>query len=291
MSSIIISGSDNKYFSLLYNLCDNLKKKNILKKTDLGLFDVGLTDYQNKKLSNYTKKIIKPDWDCNISFNAAEWRKLLVVRPFLKKYFPNYDLYIWMDADTVPLSDNFLREINSVKNKDIFICNEYDDCYLNNKKDSTYKKIFNNYYKIQGWVHKNNIKYLGKKVADNLLGKPLFNAGFYALRSKSLIWKKWQNIYCKIIDQGKDDYCLSMDQASLNQILYMNLNNVHIMNSKYNWLVKNSLPYIYKKNLCKPSFPYEKIEIIHFTCFAMTKKIISTILIKINIKKFLLKKF
>ena len=32
MSSIIISGSDNKYFSLLYNLFDNLKKKNILKK-------------------------------------------------------------------------------------------------------------------------------------------------------------------------------------------------------------------------------------------------------------------
>ena len=177
-----------------------------------------------------------------------------------------------MDADTAPLSDNFLKEINLVKKKDIFICNEYDDCYLNNNKDTSYKKIFNNYYKIQGWVHKNNVKYLGEKIADNLLGKPLFNAGFFALRSKSVIWKKWQKVYCNIIHKSHDDYCLSMDQASLNQVLYNNLKNVHIMNSKYNWLVKNSLPHINKKKLCKPSFPHEKIEIIHFTCFAITKK-------------------
>ena len=54
-----------------------------------------------------------------------------------------------MDADTIPLSDNFLREINLLKNKDVFICNEYDDCYLNNKRDSTYKKIFKSYYEIK----------------------------------------------------------------------------------------------------------------------------------------------
>ena len=273
MRSIIISGSDKKYFSLLYNLCNHLKKKNILKKSDLGLFDVGLNRDQNKKLLNFTKKIIKPEWDCEINFDTTEWKKLLVVRPFLKKYFPNYDLYIWMDADTIPLSDNFLREINLLKNKDVFICNEYDDCYLNNKRDSTYKKIFKSYYEIKGWVHKNNMKYLGKTIADNLLGKPLFNAGFYALRSRSVIWEKWQKVYSNIILNSKDDYCLSMDQASLNQILYQNLKKVHVMNSKYNWLVKNSLPYVYKKNLCKPSFPYEKIEILHFTCFDIKKKI------------------
>ncbi len=273
MKSIILSGSDKKYFNLLHNLCINLKKKNILKKSDLGLFDVGLTNDQNIKLLNFTKKIIKPGWDCKINFEAAQWKKLLVVRPFLKKYFPNYDLYIWMDADTLPLSDNFLKEIKLVNYKEAFICNEYDNCYLNNKIDTTYKEIFYDYYKIKGWAHKNNLKYLGKKIANNLLGKPLFNAGFFALKNTSIIWKKWQKIYRTIIEEGQDDYCLSMDQASLNQILYENLEKVHIMNSKYNWLLKNSLPHINEKNLCKPSFPHEKIEIIHFTCFDITKKI------------------
>ena len=273
MKTIIISGSDSKYFNLLHNLCKHLKKNNILKKSHLGLFDIGLNKLQNKKLLKFTNKIIKPQWECNFEFKTLDWKKLLVVRPFLKKYFPNYDLYIWMDADIFPLSDNFLKEINSIKNKDAFICNEYDNCYLNNKRDTTYKKLFKNYYEIKGWTHKNNIRYLGNTIADNLLGKPLFNAGFFALRNKSVIWDKWQNVYCKIINSSKDDYCLSMDQASLNQVLYENLKKVHIMNSKYNWLIKNSLPYINKNNLCKPSFPYEKIEILHLTCFDIKKKI------------------
>ena len=53
MRSIIISGSDKKYFSLLYNLCNHLKK-NILK--SIWVYLGSFKSDQNKKLLNFTKK-------------------------------------------------------------------------------------------------------------------------------------------------------------------------------------------------------------------------------------------
>ena len=47
--------------------------KKYFKKSDLGLFDVGLNRDQNKKLLNFTK-IIKPEWDCEINFDTTEWK-------------------------------------------------------------------------------------------------------------------------------------------------------------------------------------------------------------------------
>ena len=69
------------------------------------------------------------------------------------------------------------------------------------------------------------------------------------------------------ISVSKNDYCLNMDQASLNKIIYENLNDVNFFSSKYNYLCKNKMPSYDKKNnyFCLPDYPFEKINIIHLT--------------------------
>ena len=57
-----------------------------------------------------------------------------------------------------------------------------------------------------------------------------------------------------------------MDQASLNKILYDNLDLVNFFNSEYNYLIKNSPPLINKNNFfCIKDYPYNKIKILHLT--------------------------
>ena len=61
-----------------------------------------------------------------------------------------------------------------------------------------------------------------------------------------------------------------MDQASLNKILYNNLNLVNFFNSEYNYLIKNSFPILdNKNNFCIKDYPYKKI--LHLTQIDLNK--------------------
>ena len=65
-----------------------------------------------------------------------------------------------------------------------------------------------------------------------------------------------------------------MDQASLNYLIYNNLNDVEILDPKFNWILKNRLPLLNRKKkiLCKNQFPNEEISILHYTQFDIKKK-------------------
>ena len=274
MKTIIITGSDNNYFNHLFTLCKSLKIHNVLNEVDLGIFDAGLSNDQKKNISKYTNIFLEPKWNFKKNFKAENWKKLLTVRPFLKDYFPGYEIYIWMDADLISLSNNFISVIKKVfqdDQKELCICNENDNSYINSKKDKSFQKVFGKIYKMSGWVYKNNYKYFGSKEADKMLGKPLMNAGFFALKEESVIWEEWKEMYKNIVESNNDEYCLSMDQSTLNFTTYNNIDKVNFLDCKFNWLSKNCLPLIKNNKLCKPIFPYDEIEIIHNTSFDIDK--------------------
>tara|TARA_A100001015_G_C15021422_1_gene728173 strand:+ start:331 stop:1227 length:897 start_codon:yes stop_codon:yes gene_type:complete len=275
MKTIIITGSDSNYFNHLITLCDSLKIHKVLNDIDLGILDAGLNNDQKKTISKYTNIFVEPEWNFKKNFKAENWKKLLTVRPYLQNYFPGYENYIWMDADMIPLSNNFINVIIQVfqnHEKEICVCNENDNSYINSNKDKSFQKLFGKIYKMSGWVYKNNYKYFGSKEADRLLGKPLINAGFFALKSKSIIWEEWKEIYGNIVESNNDEYCLSMDQSSLNITSYNNIDKVSFLDCKFNWLNKNCLPIIKNNKFCKPTFPYDEIEIMHNTSFDIDKE-------------------
>ena len=274
MKTAIVTGSDSKYFHYLLNLCESLKKTNTLQKVTLCILSIDLDEYQIKLLSKYSSNIKTPKWDFKFNFKADNWKKLLTARPFLKDYFPKFKNYIWLDADTNVLNNNFVDVFNSsLDYYEMSIAPEDDKSYLNFKLNKTFKNIFFDYFKVQGWSYKNNSKFFSKKYASKLINKPIFNAGVFSIKSSSFIWNLWKKYYRDIINKSKTQYCLNMDQASLNKIIYENINNINILNVKYNWLIKNKLPFLDKNNnLYSTNFPFEKIEILHFTQIDINKK-------------------
>lgn len=280
MKTAIVTGANKNYFDHLLTLCKSLDKKKVINNSKnpnqvkLCIFNIDFTNYQISQLEKYCDNIITPKWDFKLKFKTEDWKMLLTVRPFLKDYFPGYENYIWLDADTVVLDSNFINSFSScIENKDINIVSELDASYLNNQAQNSFKYFFNNFYIARGWVYKNNVKYLGKDYATKVLNKPIFNAGVYSIKKNSRVWDIWKKIYEKIIDSSSDDYCLNMDQASLNKAIYENFDLVNVFNAKFNWLVKNCVPVINKNfEMFTGSLPYEKISVVHLTQTDKKKK-------------------
>ena len=267
MKTAIISGCDNNYFSTYLNLYNSLIDHKCFEYADLCFVNISVSESNLNKISKYIKKIVEPKWDFNLKFKSNEWKKILTIRPFLKNYFPGYDNYIWLDADTWVQSNQFIKDFNEVSEiGKISIVPEYDINYEILNKSYSFKKIIFDLYKARGWSYKNLKKYFDKKTFNNLFQKPILNAGVFSIPSKSIVWDIWSKEYREVVENSSDDYCLNMDQATLNKVLYNNLNLVNFFNSEYNYLVKNFLPSLDNDdNFCIKDYPYNKIKIIHLT--------------------------
>ena len=274
MKTIIISGSDDKYFKFLKNLVYSLYVNNCFKYADLGILDVGLSEDNLKFLKKFSSKIKKPNWDLKFNFKAANWKKILTSRPFLRDYFPGYDNYIWLDSDTFVQENSFINIFNEIsKNNSLGICSENSYEYTGVAKGNELKNIFYDFFLAKGWTYKNNKKFLSKKFAKMQLNRPLFNAGVFCMPNKSFIWKEWAKVYQNVLFNSANEYSLNMDQATLNKVIYDNLEKINLLPEEYNWLCKNRLPcFNYKnKKFYNHFYPKKEIKILHLTQLSLEK--------------------
>ena len=98
-TNAIVSLADEKYFDLLIELIDSIKKKPESKDTAICVLDAGMNDSQKKQLKNKVDEVAKAEWDIevsNLKVMGKEWLKSQVSRAFLPKYFPKYEKYLWI---------------------------------------------------------------------------------------------------------------------------------------------------------------------------------------------------
>ena len=266
--NVIVTGSDKKYYPFLKNLVNSLIKSNSLDICDLCILDVEDNSQYLEELDSKITKKKKANFNLNILFkDRQDWFKLLTERPFMKDYFPGYDKYIWMDADTEVLSNDGIKNIiDACDDKDLAIAPEINESYVFKSSKFGIKKIFKSYYKISGWSFKNYRKYFSDRIGEDLFFKPLFNNGIFCLKSTSKIWDLWKTEYQGALNKAKTSYGIKTDQLSLNKIIYENFEKISILDSTNNWLVSRSEKIKRINNdFFTPSFPNRKINILHYT--------------------------
>ena len=264
----IISGADKKYYPFLKNLIMSLEKTKCLEIADLCILDVEKDSSYLDEVSNYIHKIKKAKFSLKLSFSDAnDWFKLLTERPFIKDYFPGYENYIWLDADTEVLSIDAIKNLTEATNtSELAIAPEVNESYVFNNTKFGIKKIFSSIYKISGWSFKNYNKYFRKGLGEDLFFKPLFNNGVFCLKSESTLWNLWKAEYQGALDKAKSSYGIKTDQLSLNKIIYENFTKVSILDSTNNWIIQKAEDLIKIDNFfLTPSFPRRKINILHYT--------------------------
>ena len=264
----IISGADKNYYPFLKNLIMSLEKTKCLEIADLCILDVEKNSLYLEEVSNYIHKTKKAKFSLKLSFSDEKnWFKLLTERPFIKDYFPGYEKYIWLDADTEVLSIDAIKNLIEATNiSELAIVPEVNESYVFNNTKFGIKKIFSSIYKISGWSFKNYNKYFRKGLGEELFFKPLFNNGVFCLKSESTLWNLWKEEYQGALDKAKSSYGIKTDQLSLNKIIYENFTKVSILDSTNNWIIQKAEDLIKADNLfLTPSFPRRKINILHYT--------------------------
>jgi len=110
LSVIIVSAADAKYWELLDDLIRSVRAGELARGFAFGVLDVGLLPEQRRRLEELGVTVAEPGWDF-----AVPWREKLPdharslhARPFLPRYFPGYEIYLWIDADAWVQDDRVL---------------------------------------------------------------------------------------------------------------------------------------------------------------------------------------
>jgi len=262
--NVIISLADDKYFDLLNELIDSIKRFKESHATAICILDAGLTEKQLQSLSKKVDEIKSANWDIKVpqfKVRGKEWLKSQVSRAFLTKYFPDYEKYLWIDADAW---------VNSWEAIDLYFkgC-ENNKLSISTSADRAYGRVlraewvFGSFARIksQNYKHAKSSGF-SEKIAREVALKPHLNIGVFALEKNAPHWIIWQHNLKKALSSGK---IWGSEQIAMNITIYSDKQAVEILPAYCNWTHIDGLKFDKEKNtLVEPYLPHHKIGIVHF---------------------------
>ena len=262
--NVIISLADAKYFDLLNELIDSIKRFKESHATAICILDAGLTEKQLQSLSKKVDEIRSANWDIKVpefKVRGKEWLKSQVSRAFLTKYFPDYEKYLWIDADAW---------VNSWEAVELYFkgC-ENNKLSISTSADRAYGRvlraewIFGSFARIksQNYKHAKSSGF-SEKIAREVALKPHLNIGVFALEKNATHWIIWQQNLKKALSSGK---IWGSEQIAMNITIYSDKQEVEILPAYCNWTHIDGLKFDKEKNtLVEPYLPHHKIGIVHF---------------------------
>ena len=226
--NVIISLADSNYFELLNELVDSIKRFKQSENTAICILDGGLTEEQKKILTPKVDEIKSSEWDIKISqfkTMGKKWLKSLITRAFLTEYFPNYEKYLWIDADAW---------VNSWEAVELYFkgC-ENDKLSIATSADRAYGRVlraewfFGSFARIksQNYKHAKSSGF-SEKIARQVALKPHLNIGVFALESNASHWKVWQKNLKIALKAGK---IWGSEQIAMNITIYCDGLSVEIL--------------------------------------------------------------
>ena len=253
-----------KYFDLLIELIDSIKKKPESKDIAICVLDAGLNDNQSKQLKNKVDEVAKAEWDIevsNLKVKGKEWLKSQVSRAFLPKYFPKYEKYLWIDCDAW-VNDWKCVELyfKACEKGKLGITQTMGPGY---KIMSKVKWLFGKLaiVKSQNFKHalSSNIDISKSR---KLAFAPHINIGVFSLQKNSPCWEVWQKNLRETLKSGK---IFGSEGLAINLSVYVDEVDTEFLPLSCNWIASNLLPKYdsIQKTFVEPYLPNNKIGIMH----------------------------
>jgi len=184
---LIASGSDSGYFPLLRDTVLSILAQR--RSVGIGVLDFGLAPDQRAWLADRVTHLVRPGWDLDFPDRerTPETRKAQLSRPFLRRHFPGYATYLWIDADA------WLQDWRAIE---LYVAAAgHDKLAITPEIDRSYKRHYKR-PKVFGWTlsWKCYREAFGWRVADRLGRNPIVNCGVFALHHDAPHWEAWQRI-------------------------------------------------------------------------------------------------
>ena len=254
MRTLIVTAANEAYLPLLQGLVLSLQQWSPLPYTALACFDIDLAPSSRQWISAHAQHVVTPGWDLDV---AEELRlqqphlRALTVRPFLPDYFPGYDIYLWLDADTWVQERQALDWIREGASSGALVAvPEVDRSYRQRAA-------------VQEWRRDRLQRCFGEEAGQRLTWETYFNAGVFALRADAPHWKLWAHYFEKGLAATGGRLCC--DQTALNHMLWAEQLSVYPLPARCNWLCHLAPPLfdVVQKKFCEPFVPGHPLGILH----------------------------
>jgi hypothetical protein len=256
MRVMIVSGSDSVFWPIAKGCVDSLgRAADHDSKLFLGFLDDGLEPEQIEYLTSKRFTVEPTRWCLGIpeSFQKGfPGSRVKVSKTMLPDIFPGFDVYIWVDADAWLQEESAISELVQGA-----MTNEVSLVSQRNPKYSVMQYV--NLWRVS--VAK---QYFGYGAALNVLFKPYFNSGVFAMQSSSRVWSAWQSAWRSAIAKRKQ-YRVS-DQAALNHVITTQKVKIARFDATYNWACHLAQPYWdSQSSKWRTSENGELIKVLHMT--------------------------
>jgi hypothetical protein len=256
MKTIIVTASDEKYSSLLLGSISSLHQWEPGLCDAIGVLDLGLSDSTLQKIRGKVTHIVIPGWDLAIDptlRSTAPYLRAFVARPFLPKYFPGYDIYLWLDADTW-LQERFVVEwfIQAAMNGALGIVPEVHQSYDIRKTAA-----------IQ-WRKERLHRSFGDRAVELSETCFSYNSGAFSLQGASPHWNTWARYLANGLRTSPQ---IVDDQTPINYAIWNGDIAIHPLPALCNWCCHFAIPGINvgTKKFCEPHIPNQAIGLIHMS--------------------------
>ena len=257
--AIAITGGDADYFDLMRDCIGSLQATAEGRALSLGVLDCGLTEAQRAWCRERGATLVVPDWDFDFPGREKlkDGYKALTARPFLPRYFPGFDLYLWIDGDCwVQQGDAVALFLAAARTGKLAVAPEI------HRSMRHYRHAWKEFSSINGAAFE---ACFDRETAERLIRYPLINAGVFALPAEALHWRAWAELLGEALQRSPN----MTDQVALNVMVYDRGLACEPLPSRCNWPVHHATP-VWDADrglFVEPAMPHEALGILHLTIY------------------------
>jgi len=248
---LIVTGADEAYAEFASDLISSLERLQRLG-FDIAMLDYGLAPSTREALARRVSAIVTPSWPFrpNPRFDKQIQARAFATRPFLPDFFPGYEAYAWIDADSfVQDARGIVLLIAAAGGGLTGVVPTVDRSYRHTPES-------------RAWVLDRYRMAFSDDVAQRLMGAPYIASGVVCASAASPLWRAWRTRFQEALDHWRGDRLC--DQSILNHIVYLDNLPHHRLPSFCNWISHLAPPLldVGKAVLVEPSYPRAPLYII-----------------------------
>ncbi|MGE0578305.1 MAG: hypothetical protein AB7F22_04495 [Reyranella sp.] len=257
--TIAITGGDAGYFDLMKDCIASLQSVPEGRALALGILDCGLTGEQRAWCLDRGATLVVPEWDFDFPGRdkLKDGYKALTARPFLPRYFPGFDLYLWIDGDCwVQQGDAIELFLEAARTGALAVAPEI------HRSMRHYRHAWGEFFAVCGAAYESCFD---KATAERLVRYPMINAGVFALTGGAPHWQGWATVLGEALQRSTD----MTDQMALNVLVYDQGFVCEPLPSRCNWPVHHATPAwdAARALFVEPAMPYDPLGILHLTIY------------------------
>jgi len=256
-ASIIVTGGDSRYFPLMREMIASVRAKPEGATVDLGVLNCGLAPDEIAWCRRCGAQVVEPGWDVDFGpgLSVPPSFRAMTARPHLRRYFPGYATYLWLDADVwVQDWSAVALFLSASRLGDIALVPEVHRSYAN------FREGRDDFEAANGRAY---AEAFGAETATRLIRRPLNNAGVFAMSADSPAWDVWASLLAETATRSTN----MIDQIALNAAIYDRGVREIRLPATCNWIAHLATPAWdeARQAFVEPDPPFASIGILHLT--------------------------